>query len=125
MSNAHLNPTTPVVEGTVIQPSTADRVVAFFIALGDTKVSKDWSQIGKTVLAITPALVAIAAKKGGAFRRVRDLIAPGVALGKLVVDVNRQVTPTHLHQAHASVERSKRTLAALLRDLRTRLAGPR
>lgn len=113
-----ITPGQPVIEGTIVDPTAAERTVAFFLALSDEKVSKDWSAIGKTMMALTPAVVALAASKGRRFRKVGEIIAPGIALGKLVVEVNRQVNNEHLDQARVVVDEAKTRLGRLLQQAR-------
>ena len=113
------------VDGQVVEYGVAERTVAFFIALGDEKVDKDWAEIGKTMLIVAPAVVTLVATRGKKFRKVRELIAPGIALGKLVKDVSAQITPEHLAKADRVVAEAKvsaNTLVAQARQ-RTRRAG--
>jgi hypothetical protein len=100
-----------IVTGTVINGPDAplvDKAVAFFVALNDDKVDKGWDEVGKAALVLLPALAALAATKGRSkIGNVKNLVAPAIALGKLVHDVNQQVTPTHIAQAHEIVETAK------------------
>lgn len=109
---AELEPT-EVVTGKVVEPSLPDRAVAFFVALSDDEVDKDWSDFGKAAMVVLPAVVALVATKGRAKGSLKSLIAPGIALGKLVHDVNRQVKPEHLAKAHDYVEQAKTSIAHL------------
>ena len=108
------------IEGTVVEHGVAERTVAFFIALGDEKVDKDWAEIGKTMLLVTPAVVALVATRGKKFRKVRELIAPGIALGKLVKDVSAQITPEHLAKADKVVAEAKVSANTLVSQARAR-----
>jgi len=103
-----------VIVGTVVNGPDApliDKAVAFFVALNDDKVDKGWEEVGKAALVVLPAVAALAATKGRSkFGNVRNLLGPAVALGKLVHDVNQQVTPAHVAQAHEIVETAKTRL---------------
>ncbi len=114
-----------VLEGKLINGPDAplvDKAVAFFVALNDDKVDKGWDEVGKAALVLLPAIAALAATKGRSkFGNVKNLIAPAVALGKLVHDVNQQVTPTHIAQAHEIVETAKVRLDNLRSNVDSRL----
>ena len=114
-------PLTEPIDGVIVEPTLAERGVAFFVALADEDVDKDWKEIGQTLMIVAPAVVAFAVSKRGKFSRVRELVAPGIALGKLVVDVNRQVTPEHLDQAHVIVKRAKVNAGRAVASLRSRV----
>lgn len=110
-----------VVVGTVINGPDApllDKAVAFFVALGDDKVDKGWQEVGAAAIVVLPAVAALATTKGRMrIGNVKNLIGPAIALGKLVHEVNQQVTPTHIAQAHEIVESAKVRLDNLRRNL--------
>lgn len=95
------------IDGEIVTHGVADRTVAFFIALGDPAVDKNWADLGKTMLVVAPAVAALIATRGKRKKSIRGLIAPGIALGKLVAEVNKQVTPAHLNRAHDYVNQAK------------------
>lgn len=111
-----------LVNGKVFEPDIADRTVAFFVALSDPKVDKDWAELGKTLAVVVPAVIAVTATRGKSKGSLRSLIAPGIALAKLVKDVSGQVTPEHLNKAHAYVEQAKTTAAITLAAAKTKAA---
>jgi hypothetical protein len=119
--NPSANPEEPL-NGKIVEHDLADRTVAFFVALSDPKVDKDWSELGKTLAVVVPAVIAVAATRGRATGGIRNLIGPGIALGKLVKDVNGQVTPEHLQKAHNYVEQAKTTAAVTLATAKARTA---
>ena len=110
-----------VVVGTVINgpdASLIDKAVAFFVALGDDKVDKGWQEVGAAAFVVLPAVAALATTKGRMrVSTLKNLIGPAVALGKLVHEVNQQVTPTHIAQAHDIVEDAKVRLDNLRRTI--------
>jgi hypothetical protein len=122
---SEVNPSTNLEEplnGKIVEHDLADRTVAFFVALSDPKVDKDWSELGKTLAVVVPAVIAVAATRGRATGGLRNLIGPGIALGKLVKDVNGQITPEHLQKAHNYVEQAKTTAAVTLATAKARTA---
>jgi hypothetical protein len=119
--NPSANPEEPL-NGKIVEHDLADRTVAFFVALSDPKVDKDWSELGKTLAVVVPAVIAVAATRGKAKGGLRNLIGPGIALGKLVKDVNGQITPEHLNKAHNYVEQAKTTAAVTLATAKARTA---
>lgn len=98
-------------DGKIVNYDFADRAVAFFVALSDPKVDKDWSELGKTVAVVAPAVLTVVATRGKAKGALRSLIVPGIALGKLVKDVNGQITEAHLQKAQRYVASAKNTAA--------------
>lgn len=85
----------------------SEKTVAFFVALSDDKVNKDWSELTKAGLVVVPTVLKLAVTKGaGTSKRtaLRSLIAPGIVLAKIAREVNSQVTPAHLERAHVIVE---------------------
>jgi hypothetical protein len=106
--------------GTVVEHDLADKTVAFFVALSDPKVDKDWSELGKTMAVVIPAVIAVTATRGKSKGSLRGLIAPGIALAKLVKDVSGQITPEHLNKAHTYVEQAKTTAAITLAAAKTK-----
>jgi hypothetical protein len=110
------------IDGKIVGHDIADRTVAFFVALSDPKVDKDWSELGKTLMVVVPAVIAVAATRGKAKGGLRNLIGPGIALGKLVKDVNGQITPEHLNKAHNYVEQAKTTAAITLATAKAKAA---
>lgn len=110
-----------VAVGTVINGPDApliDKAVAFFVALGDDKVNKGWQEVGAAAIVVLPAVAALATTKGRMrISTVKNLIGPAVALGKLVHEVNQQVTPAHVAQAHEIVEGAKVRLETLRRNI--------
>ena len=127
MSESELNGV--VLTGTVINGTDApliDKAVAFFVAIGDDKVDKSWEDVGKAALIVLPAVAALAATKGRSkFGNIKNLIGPAVALGKLVHDVNQQVTPTHVAQAHEIVETAKVRLEHFRANVEQRVRNSR
>lgn len=119
--NPSATPEEPL-DGKVVEHDLADRTVAFFVALSDPKVDKDWSELGKTLMVVVPAVIAVAATRGKAKGGLRNLIGPGIALGKLVKDVNGQITPEHLNKAHNYVQQAKTTAAVTLATAKARTA---
>lgn len=120
-----LAPAAEPLDGLIVEPTLAERGVAFFVALADEEVDKDWKEIGQTLMVVVPAVVAFSVSKRGKFSRLRELVAPGIALGKLAVDVNRQVTPEHLDRAHVIVHTAKHNARRAAANLRSRVAGKR
>lgn len=108
------------IDGKIVEHDLTDRAVAFFVALSDPRVDKDWSEFGKTLAVVVPSVIAIAATRGRAKGGLRNLIGPGIALGKLVKDVNGQITPEHLTKAHNYVEQAKTTAAITLATAKAR-----
>lgn len=99
-----------------------EKTVAFFVALADDKVNKDWSELSKAGLVVVPTVIKLAVTKGaGTSKRtaLKSLIAPGVVLAKIAREVNSQVTPAHLERAHVIVEDLKQKAE----DLQTQAAG--
>ena len=85
----------------------SEKTVAFFVALSDDKVNKDWSELTKAGFVVVPTVLKLAVTKGaGTSKRtaLRSLIAPGIVLAKIAREVNSQVTPAHLERAHVIVE---------------------
>ena len=88
----------------------SEKFVAFFVALADDKVKKDWSELTKTSLVVVPTVAKLAITKGAGTSKktaIKSLIAPGLVLAKMAKDVNAQVTPAHLEKAHVIVEDAK------------------
>jgi len=85
------------LEGVVTNGTDApliDKAVAFFVALGDDEVDKSWSDLGETMMMVAPAVLAlVATKKVKGKRGLKALIAPGIALGRLVTDVQPSGDP--------------------------------
>lgn len=93
----------------------SEKFVAFFVALGDKNVHKDWSELSKASLVVVPTVAKLAITKGaGTSKRtaIKSLIAPGLVLAKIAKEVNSQVTPAHLEQAHVIVEDAKQKATA-------------
>lgn len=109
------------IDGIVVEPTLAERGVAFFVALADDEVDKDWKEIGQTLMLVAPAVVAFSVSKRGKISRVRELVAPGIALGRLIVGVNRQVGPQHLDRAHKIVERARTNAELMAQTLKERV----
>ncbi|MEY2672134.1 MAG: hypothetical protein RLZZ508_11 [Actinomycetota bacterium] len=96
-------------------PPITEKTVAFFVALTDDNVKKDWSELSKASFVVVPTVVRLAVTKGaGTSKRnaLRSLIAPGIVLAKIAREVNSQVTPAHLEKAHVIVEDLKQKSAA-------------
>ena len=107
-------------DGKIVSYDAADRAVAFFVALSDPRVDKDWSELGKTVAVVAPAVLTVIATRGKAKGALRSLIVPGIALGKLVKDVNGQITDEHLKKAHRYVESAKATATVTAASVKAR-----
>lgn len=97
-------------------PPLTEKTVAFFVALSDDNVKKDWSELTKASVVVVPTVVKLAVTKGaGTSKRtaLRSLIAPGLVLAKIAREVNAQVTPAHLERAHVIIEDAKQKAAGL------------
>jgi hypothetical protein len=97
-------------------PPLTEKTVAFFVALTDDNVKKDWSELTKASVVVVPTVVKLAVTKGaGTSKRtaLRSLIAPGLVLAKIAREVNAQVTPAHLERAHVILEDAKQKAAGL------------
>ncbi len=97
-------------------PPIAEKTVAFFVALTDDNVKKDWSELSKASFVVVPTVVKLAVTKGAGTSKksaIRSLIAPGIVLAKIAREVNAQVTPAHLEKAHVIVEDAKQKAAGL------------
>lgn len=95
-------------------PPISEKVVAFFVALTDEKVNKDWSELSKASLVVVPTVAKLMVTKGAGTSKktaLRSLVAPGLVLAKIVKEVNSQVTPSHLEKAHVIVEDAKQKAA--------------
>jgi hypothetical protein len=102
--------------------SPIESTVAFFVALTDDEVDKNWEDLGKAAIVVAPALFAFVATKGRSKKAsVRSLIAPAVAMGKIIHDVNQQVTPAHRAQAHLFIEQTKSQAAHLKEQVAERV----
>jgi hypothetical protein len=100
----------------------ADRTVAFFVALNDDAVNKNWDDFTKAAFVVVPAIAAVALTKGKSGKKsLKQLIAPGIALGKLVHDVNQQVTPEHLAKAHEIVERTTASALSTVEQIKAKV----
>jgi hypothetical protein len=82
------------------------RPVAFLVALTDSKVKKDWVTLSKSVIVVVPGIFALSRGRVGK-SSIAGLIAPGIALGKIVKEVNEQVTPHHIERADFLIEDTK------------------
>ncbi|MEN9922889.1 MAG: hypothetical protein RIS09_403 [Actinomycetota bacterium] len=95
------------------------RPVAFLVALTDSKVKKDWVTLSKSVMVVVPGVIALSRGRVGK-RSIAGLIAPGIALGKIVKEVNEQVTPEHEERADFLIEDTKTKLSSSLEQLKNR-----
>jgi hypothetical protein len=95
-------------------PPITEKTVAFFVALTDNQVNKDWSELSKASFVVVPTVLKLVVTKGaGTSKRtaLRSLVAPGLVLAKIAREVNSQVTPIHLEKAHVIVEDLKQKSA--------------
>lgn len=96
-------------------PPISEKVVAFFVALSDSNVKKDWSELSKTAVVVVPTVAKLVVTKGAATSKksaIKSLIAPGLVLAKIAREVNSQVSPAHLEKAHVIVEDTKQKVSS-------------
>lgn len=99
--------------------SVLRRPVAFLVALTDSKVKKDWVTLSKSVMVVVPGVFALSRgrlSKGS----IAGLIAPGFALGKIVKEVNEQVTVEHVERADFLIEDTKTKLSSSVEHIKDR-----
>ena len=95
------------------------RPVAFLVALSDSKVKKDWVTLSKSVMVVVPGVFALTRGRLGK-SSIAGLIAPGIALGKIVKEVNEQVTPEHVNRADFLIEDTKIKLSTSVDSIKER-----
>ncbi|MFZ9308948.1 MAG: hypothetical protein ACO24W_01970 [Candidatus Nanopelagicales bacterium] len=95
------------------------RPVAFLVALSDSKVKKDWVTLSKSVMVVVPGVFALSRGRIGK-SSIAGLIAPGIALGKIVKEVNNQVTPEHENRADFLIEDTKIKVSTSVENLKER-----
>lgn len=95
------------------------RPVAFLVALSDSKVKKDWVTLSKSVMVVVPGVFALTRGRIGK-SSIAGLIAPGIALGKIVKEVNEQVTPEHVNRADFLIEDTKIKLSTSVESIKER-----
>jgi|GEM_PF-4483382 hypothetical protein len=95
------------------------RPVAFLVALSDSKVKKDWVTLSKSVMVVVPGVFALTRGRLGK-SSIAGLIAPGIALGKIVKEVNEQVTPEHVNRADFLIEDTKTKLSTSVESIKER-----
>jgi hypothetical protein len=95
------------------------RPIAFLVALTDSKVKKDWITLSKSVMVVVPGVLALSRGRIGK-GSIAGLIAPGIALGKIVKEVNEQVTPEHINRADFLIEDTKTKLSTSLEQMKDR-----
>jgi hypothetical protein len=95
------------------------RPVAFLVALSDSKVKKDWVTLSKSVMVVVPGVFALTRGRLGK-SSIAGLIAPGIALGKIVKEVNEQVTPEHVNRADFLIEDTKIKLSTSVESIKER-----
>lgn len=95
------------------------RPVAFVVALSDSKVKKDWVTLSKSVMVVVPGVFALTRGRIGK-SSIAGLIAPGIALGKIVKEVNEQVTPEHVNRADFLIEDTKIKLSTSVENIKER-----
>lgn len=95
------------------------RPIAFLVALTDSKVKKDWITLSKSVIVVVPGVLAVSRGRIGK-GSIAGLIAPGIALGKIVKEVNEQVTPEHIDRADFLIEDTKSKLSTSLEQMKDR-----
>lgn len=103
-------------------PPITEKTVAFFVALNDNSVNKDWSELSKASLVVVPTVVKLAVTKGRGGNKksaLRSLVAPGIALAKIAREVNSQVTPAHLEKAHVIVQDARLKAANMSKQATT------
>ena len=99
--------------------SVLRRPVAFLVALSDSKVKKDWVTLSKSVMVVVPGVFALTRGRIGK-SSIAGLIAPGIALGKIVKEVNEQVTPEHVNQADFLIEDTKIKISTSVENIKER-----
>ena len=95
------------------------RPVAFLVALSDSKVKKDWVTLSRSVMVVVPGVFALTRGRIGK-SSIAGLIAPGIALGKIVKEVNEQVTPEHVNRADFLIEDTKTKLSTSVENIKER-----
>ena len=95
------------------------RPVAFLVALSDSKVKKDWVTLSKSVMVVVPGVFALTRGRLGK-SSIAGLIAPGIALGKIVKEVNEQVTAEHVNRADFLIEDTKIKLSTSVESIKER-----